>query len=455
MNLDPDPAELRALAHRLADAIADWHQGLPDRPVARPPVAAELGPLVQEPLPRTGLGIEASWRRLLDDLLPRATLVNHPRFFAYIPGPGSFAGAVGEALAAALNPFVGTWLGGAVMAQLELQTLEWLRQAVGLPAGFTGLVTSGGSMANLTALAAALGEGDRSRAVVYASAEAHYSFAKSARVLGAGHVRAVPVDAGQRLRPEALRDLLAADRRAGLRPAVLCATAGTTSTGAVDPLPELAALAGQEGLWLHVDAAYGGPVALLPAGRALLEGWELADSITLDPHKWLYTPFECGCLLTRRVADLERTFAGDGHYMQDVPRAEVNFFTRGPELTRGARALKLWFVLRACGTEALAAAIEQDQRHCRLAHDLLAADPRIAIRTPVRMSVFTFAPRAGEAAGQRLVADLLRDGHAMLSSTRVDGDFALRFCVVNHRTTEADVRSTVACILRLLGGAAG
>lgn len=450
MSLDPEPAELRRLSERAAALAADWMLGLPQRRVATPPVASELRALVDEGLPGTGRGIDDCLDRLVGELLPRATLVNHPRFFAYVPGPGSFAGAVGEWLAAAVNPFVGTWLGGSVMAQLEVQTLDWVRQAVALPQGFDGILTTGGSMANLGALAAALGDRDRGSAVVYASAEAHYSVAKAARLLGVRQVRAIPVDAEQRMLAASLAAAIAEDLDRGLWPCAVCATAGTTSTGAVDPLPELADVCSKHSLWLHVDAAYGGPVALLEEGRTWLRGWERADSITLDPHKWLYAPFECGCLLTRKLPALEAAFAGEGHYMQDIPRDEVNFFTRGPELTRGARALKLWFVLRACGTEAIAQAIRKDLALCRLACELLAADARIEIVTPPRLSIFTFALRAGEAAGKQLVQDLLRDGLLMLSSTRVNGRFALRFCAVNHRTTEGDVRASVTRIRQLI-----
>jgi glutamate/tyrosine decarboxylase-like PLP-dependent enzyme len=407
---------------------------------------------VTEPLPRAGAGLDASLQRFFTDLLPCATLVNHPRFFAYIPGPGSFAGAIGEWLAAATNTFVGTWLGGAVMAQLELQTLEWLRAAVGLPTGMSGILTTGGSMANLGGLAAGLEGRDRSKAVIYASAESHYSLAKAARVLGvpAAQVRAVPVDAGLRLDVGALARLLAADRAAGRTPAVVAATAGTTNTGAIDPLPALADLCTAEGLWLHVDAAYGGAIALLPHGRGLLAGWERADTVAFDPHKWFYAPFECGCLLTRHVARLEAAFGGDGHYMQDVPRDEVNFFTRGPELSRGNRALKLWLLLRSTGIDAIAASVQKDLDLCRLAHDLLQPDARIEMVTPPQLSIFSFALRAGDAAGRQFVDAVMRDGFLMLSSTRLGGRFAVRFCVCNHRTTETDVRESVARMRELL-----
>ncbi len=246
---------------------------------------------------------------------------------------------------------------------------------------------------------------------------------------------------------------VAEDAAAGKWPAFLCANAGSTTTGAIDPLRALGDLCRGHGMWFHVDGAYGGAIGLLPEERSKLAGWEQADSITLDPHKWLYAPFECGCLLTPRLDELRAAFAADhAGYMQDVPRNEVNFFERGQELSRGNRALKLWFLLRACGVQQIRAAIVNDLRLARLACDLLAADPRFTIVTPPSLSVFTFAVAAGEAATQRLLEALLADGFVMLSSSRVAGRYALRFCVVNPRTSDDDVRESVRRCQALVGG---
>lgn len=452
MSLDPGLEEMRRLGHAAVDRAVAHLGSLRERRVVTPPLAAALRPLLDEPLPRTGLGLDATLERFFAAILPHATLVNHPRFFAYVPGPGSFAGALGELVAGLTNTFVGTWLGGAAMAQLEVQTLAWLRQAVGLDHLTTGIVTTGGSMANLGALAAGLGQGPRDRASIYVGEQGHYSLAKAARVLGLqpDQIRAIPAGADQRLDVTALAQAVAADRAAGRTPRLVAATAGTTSTGAIDPLPAIAELCARERLWLHVDAAYGGAFALLPAGRAALHGWQRADSVTIDPHKWFYAPFECGCLLVRDGTRLAAAFGGDADYMQDIPRQETNFFTLGPELSRGARALKLWFLLRGCGIDAIAHHVEQDLAHCRLAHDLLAADPRIEILTPPQLSIFSFARAGDDAASRALVADLQRDGFTMLSSTMVRGRYAVRFCVANHKTTADDVRQSVARILHLL-----
>ena len=452
MSLDPPEPELRRLAHLVADRIVDSLVSLGSQRVAKRYTATELAADLAEPLPRMGLGVESSVTKLFADVVPKATLVHHPRFFAYIPGPGSFVGALGEWLAAGLNPFVGTWLGGAAFAQLEVETLRWLAELVGVP-GYAGIVTSGGSLANLSALAAARQRiGNLARATIYVSEEAHYSLAKAARVLGfaPGHVRAVRTDAALRMDVAELARTITADRTAGLEPCAVAATLGTTSTGAVDPLQAIGELCAREEIWFHVDAAYGGAVALLPEMHGLCAGVERADSITIDAHKWLYAPFECGTLLVRDETALRAAFAADGLYMQDIPRNEVNFFERGPELTRGARALKLWMLLRSVGSDAIADAVRTDLHHARLARELLAKDERISILTEPSLSVFTFAVRGGEAAGRALVERILADGYLMLSSTKVRGEFALRFCAVNHRTTQADVRSSAERILALL-----
>lgn len=269
MTLDPDLETMRGLGHRAVDLAVEHLASLREKRVFTPPDAARLHALVDEPLPRKGHGAEDSLERFFRDLLPHATLVNHPRFFAYIPGPGSFFGALGEWLAASTNPFTGTFIGGAVHAQIETQTLHWLRDAVGLPDTFEGMVTSGGSMANLCGLGAAIHGRCRARATVYASIEGHHSLTKAAAILGLtpGHVRLIPSDDQLRMDVRALRAAVAADRAAGLEAVAVLATGGTTSSGSVDPLPEIADFCEAEGLWLHVDCAYGAAMALLPEGR--------------------------------------------------------------------------------------------------------------------------------------------------------------------------------------------
>lgn len=455
MSLDPAPDEMRRLARLALDRALDARTQIREARVHTPPDPTELQALLAEPLPREGKGLADCIERFHDRVLPRATRVDHPRFFGYVPAPGSFASVVGDLMAAFANPFVGSWLGGASMAQLELVVLGWLREALGLPAEWSsGILTSGGSLANLSALAAAREAcpAPLARQTIYTSSEAHYSVSKAARILGYTdeQIVALPVDLEQRLATDGLATRLESDLADGFVPAAIVPTVGTTSTGAVDDVAACAAIGRRHGAWIHVDGAYGAAMALCPEETAIREALATADSLTLDPHKWLYAGIESGCLLTRRAGSLEQAFTGDGAYLQDLPRDAVNLFERGPELTRGGRALKLWTLLRGLGVDALADAVRHDQAMARRAADRLLADPRIKLVTPPRMSVFSFAVPGSDEGGRRLVEALHRDGFCFLSSSRVAGSFVLRFCVVNHRTTEQDIDDTVDRVLALL-----
>jgi glutamate/tyrosine decarboxylase-like PLP-dependent enzyme len=337
---------------------------------------------------------------------------------------------------------------------VETVVLDWLREVCGLPATTQGLFVSGGSTANLTALAVALEEragSERPRAVVYVSGEAHSSIERALRVTGVRHVRVLPADREQRLVPGEVAAAVAADRAAGRLPVCVVATAGTTGTGAVDPLEELRAVCDEHGLWLHVDGAYGAAARLTPKAR--LGGLELADSLTLDPHKWLFQPYEAGCLLVRDGAALERTFSTAPPYLRDAAAAdsEVNFCDRGIQLTRQFGALKLWMSLKVFGAAAFREAIEHGLALAEHAERRIAADPAWELVTPARLGIVTFRSRRAPAAD--LVAASLRDGFAYLSSHHVNGATALRLCTINPRTTRADVDHTLARLAALAEGA--
>jgi len=453
---------MRRLGYAVVDRIVEHLASLPDQRVARRASAAELGALVGEPLPEEGRGEDDSLRFFFERVVPGMTRVNHPRFHAYIPAPSSFVGALGEMLSAGTNPFVGTWLGGATFSALELTVLRWIAEMVGWPRDAAGLLTSGGSAANLVALASARARAGRETLQsgrIYVSAEGHGSLDKAAAILGYApeSIRRVPVDDRLRLRPDALTRLVEEDRAAERTPFFVCANAGTTNTGAVDPLAEIADACAEHELWFHVDGAYGGFAALAPAGRALLSGMERADSLTLDPHKWLYSPMGTGCVLVKEAGALEAAFADRGHYLQDLPREEVNFLHRGPELSRPGRVVAVWMLLRSVGRRRIAAQIEEDLRLARLAADLLRADERFELVDEPQLGVVAFRYRArpGEAESERatrdlrLMEDTLADGTLMMSTTIAGGRNALRLVVMNHRTTEDHVRRSVARILDL------
>lgn len=461
-SLDPSPEEMRRLGYAVVDRIVEHLASLSAQRVARRGTAADFAALVDEPLPEEGEGIERSVEFFFERVVPGMTRVNHPRFYAYVPAPSSFAGAVGAMLAAGTNPFVGTWLGGATLSSLELTVLRWIARLIGYPEDAGGLLTSGGSMANLCALAAARTGADREtwgRLVLYVSEEGHASMDKAASVLGysGDALRPVPVDQRLRMDPAQLARLVRADRAAGRLPHFVCANAGTTNTGAIDPLREIADVCRAERLWFHVDGAYGGFAAMTGEGRRLLSGLGEADSVTLDPHKWLYAPMGVGCILVRDAALLTAAFAAHGHYLRDLPTDEVNFLDRGPELSRPARVLPVWMLLRAHGERAIRAQIEEDLRLARLAADLLEEEPRFELVDRPQLSIVAFRHRAGAGEAEAVRAErdralmeaTLADGTLMLSTTVTAGRTALRLAVMNHRTTESDVRRSVARIREL------
>ena len=417
---------------------------------------------MDEELPAEGTGLDDCLTFFFDRVVPSMTRVNHPRFHAYVPCPGSFAGTVGEILAAGTNPFVGSWLGGATLSSLELTVLRWIAEITGYPTEAAGILTSGGSMANLVGIAAArakYGRDTLENGRLYVSEEGHASLDKAAFILGYPEeaVRRVPVDERFRMRVEELSHLVQEDAAAGRRPFLVCGNAGTTNTGAIDPLGRIAEVCESRDLWFHVDGAYGGFAALDDDVARRLAGMERADSLTLDPHKWLYAPMGVGCALVREARWLEAAFAAHGDYLKDLPADEVNFLDRGPELSRPARVLSVWAVLRSVGREALAVQVAEDLRLAKLAAELIGQDDRFELVDPPQLSVVAFRlrPLAGESEESRAARDAalmeatLAEGTCMLSTTLVGGRSTLRLVVMNHRTLEEDVRRSVEKVREL------
>ena len=434
----------------MVDLVVGHIEGLRGEPPIRTGTPAELDALLREPPPEAPGDVDAALDLLAGEVLTRMQHGDHPRFFARVPSPSNGVSALGDALAAGFNAFAGSWAGGSGPAALELVVLDWLRELCGLAPGTEGILVSGGSVAALTALAAARHEspGD----VAYVSDQTHASNTRALRILGVPHIRVLPSDDGFRLPPAALRAALADDRAAGLTPFCVIATAGTTNTGAVDPLGELADLCAGEGLWLHVDGAYGAPAALTGRGRALLAGAERADSLSLDPHKWLFQPYEAGCLLVRRPGALQRTFAMAPEYLRDVLGDEVNFRDRGPQLSRGARAIKLWLSFKAFGVAAIRAGIERGMELAERAEAALEAAGGWEIVTPAQLAIVTFRAEGGDAVNAALTQRAVADGYAAPSSTVLRGRTVLRLCTINPRTTDAEIDETVARLSSLRAG---
>lgn len=462
LQLPPD--EMRAFGYRVVDLLVEHFTSLADLPVSGGASRDELERRLREPPPERGVGWERALERTAGDVFGAMSHNDHPRFFAYVPSPGNFVGAMADALVSGFNPFAGAWAMASGAAEVELVTVDWLRSICGLPPEAGGAFVSGGSMANLTALAVArhrrFGAGDVSRAVIYASDQVHASIVRGARLLGFApeRVRLLAPDASLRLDPATVRTAMRDDTAAGLIPFCVIASAGTTNTGAVDPLSELAILCREEGAWLHVDGAYGAAAALTEAGQALLRGLGEADSVSMDPHKWLFQPFECAVVLVRDAHALRDTFRQVPEYLKDsdLSHEEVNFRDWGVQLTRGFRALKLWMSIQAFGLDAFRAAVARGIRVAEVAEEELRASPAWEVMTPAQLAIVTFRFRApglpdGEvdALQRRIAAETTRGGFAMLSTTELGGRAVLRLCTINPRTTDDDVRETVRLMARI------
>jgi glutamate/tyrosine decarboxylase-like PLP-dependent enzyme len=469
-SLDPlalDAETMRRLGYQIVDLLVERISRLNDEPAWRRGDRMALERALREPAPEHRQDFETIVRQLVRDALPYGARVDHPRFMGFVPGSPTWPGVLADFLAAGHNVFQGSWLGGAGASEIELIVLDWFKQWIGYPDAASGLFTSGGSAANLIAIACARQlrfKGHSPDAVIYLSRESHSSVHRAARILGfhPSRVRELPADDQFRLDTDRLVEAVTEDVRSGLAPFMVIANGGATSTGVVDPLSRLGDFCHDQGLWLHVDAAYGGFAMLTERGRAMLAGIERADSVTLDPHKWLYQPFEAGCLLLRESDRLETAFRVLPEYLQDAavatgnPRERaVNFMDRGFQLTRSARALKVWMSVKFFGLEAFRAAIDQCLDHALRAEQVLRDSGHFEILSPATLGIVCFR-RVTDDDGAlikdeslidqlnaRLVSDLAESGFALVSSTRVHGRYSLRLCILNHGTTWNDIEQTI------------
>ena len=463
--LELSEEQMRTLGYRVVDAIVEHTIALKEKPVSRVATRGNLDKVLREPLPRGGTDVEGLIDFVEEEVFAHMMCANHPRFFAFVPGPSNFVSVMADALAAGYNTIVSEWMEASGPAALELNTIDWLRELCGLPAGAGGLFVSGGSVANLTALAVARQEklsNETADAVIYCSEQTHASNRKATKILGfrTDQLRSVPVDGDWRLDVDALRQLVRDDRAAGRRPFCVIANAGTTNTGAVDPLEALVSLGREEDIWIHVDGAYGGAAVLTERGAVALKGLGQVDSLAIDPHKWLFQPFEIGCVLLRDFNHMKTTFGADHTYLQDVEAdalaGEVNFCDVGVQLTRGFRALKLWMSIKAFGIDSFRNAIDYTLDLAEQAEALLADQAHMETCTPARLGVVTFRyviPGWSEEAlngfNLDLVQAIIADGRVMLSSTRLDTKTVLRLCTINPRTTDHDLTLTMTVLNEL------
>jgi len=474
-SLEMDPSQFRAAGHALVDRIAALLASLSDRPVAPHTTPSAIRALLGDSrLPETG----DDPAKLLNDgasvLFDNSTFNGHPRFFGYITASAAPIGILADMLAAAVNPNVGAWSLSPSATEIERQAVRWVAEFLGFPASCGGLFVSGGNMANMVCFLAArtayatragwdlrakgMFAGDGAKLTVYTSAETHTWIQKAVELYGLGNdaVRWIEVDSELRMRVDRLRERMAEDRRAGLLPFLVIGTGGSVATGAVDPLPDIARLCREERVWFHVDGAYGAPAARVPGAPATLAALGDADSVAVDPHKWFYAPLEAGCALVRDPNALRAAFSHQPSYYHFPDVAEdpaINFHELGPQNSRGFRALKVWLAFKQVGREGYTKLIADDIALSRRMYEKVEAHPELeALTHGLSITTFRYVPRDLSPSlspdertkylnelNTTLLTRLQEGGAIYLSNAVINGVFALRACIVNFRTSVADV----------------
>jgi glutamate/tyrosine decarboxylase-like PLP-dependent enzyme len=454
--LEPSADEIREWSDSVTQFIIEYLGGLRDRPVYRQTSSRELRSEFDSKLPIQGSDFESLLKTFRDTVVPFSRQNAHPRMFGYVQSPGTPIGAFADLLASTLNANLTIWRSAPAPVELERVTIDWIRQILGFPPDAGGLFVSGGSMANLAALAAARQTKSDSlgRLRMYASTATHFSITKAAALLGIGrgNVRHVAVDEHCKMRLDDLVAKITADLEAGYIPFCVVGNAGTVDTGAVDSLGEIREIANRFQLWMHVDGSYGAFAILADSARKLFAGMEQADSIALDPHKWLYLPVDVGCVIYRNPEFAHAAFAHEAEYTRMFGEQADEAFVcwdYGPELSRRFRALKVWMLLKGVGLDRLRNAIESNLASARYLESMVQASDDFEMVAPVELSIFCFrhvpAQLRNKSAEQidqfneRLLVALQRDGSSYLSNTTLAGRFALRGCVLNYRTTLRDM----------------
>jgi aromatic-L-amino-acid/L-tryptophan decarboxylase len=448
-----DHEEFRRSGHQVVDWIADYLEDIRQYPVLPDMKPGDVVDRLPAHAPDRGEGMDDILEDFERSIVPALTHWNHPRFFAYFANSGSHPGILAEMLAGALNVNGMLWKSCPALTELEQVTLGWLRQWIGLPEEFFGIIYDTASVSTLHAIAAAREMADpaaRTRGnapglVVYTSEQAHSSVEKAVITLGMGqdNVRKIPVDEAFRMRPDALRDAVERDQRAGKRPFCIVATVGTTSTSSIDPVPAIADVAEECGAWLHVDGAYGGSAAVVPELQAILDGCDRAHSLVLNPHKWLFTPVDCSVLYTRKPEILRQAFSLVPEFLRTAehPRA-VNYMDYGVQLGRRFRALKLWFVMRHYGREGIANFIRRHIAYAQRLAGMIREHPDFEIAAPTPFSLICFRYRGSDDENRALLDAVNASGKAFLSHTVLDGRFVLRLAIGNIGTEWEDLEET-------------
>ena len=466
--LDPTPDEIGDWGNSVIQLMAEYLGGLRDHKVYRHISSRDIRDSLDPALPTKGIDFDALLKVFRENIIPFSRQNAHPRMFGYVQSPGTPLAAFADLLASTLNANLTVWRSAPAPVELERLTIDWIRQILGFNAQAGGLFVSGGSMANLAAIAAARQAKDDSsgRLRIYASSETHFSIAKATALLGIGreNVRFVAVDECFKIRVDDLVAKITADLEAGYLPFCVVANAGTVNTGAVDPLAEIREIADRFQLWMHVDGSYGAFAVLAKSGRKLFAGLERADSIALDPHKWLYLPVDVGCVIYRAPEIARAAFAHEAEYTRIIGEKADEafaFWDYGPELSRRFRALKVWMLLKGVGLDSLGEAIESNLACARYLESMVRASDDFEMLAPVELSIFCFrhvpaqlrngSPEAIDAFNERLLIALQRDGSSYLSNATLAGRFALRGCVLNYRTTLRDMEILLNDLRRVAG----
>jgi aromatic-L-amino-acid decarboxylase len=486
-SLDPSADAIRRWGHAAIETMASYLDSIRDRPVYPRTTARQIREKLDQALPDEGVDFDRLLETFSDVIVATSRHNGHPRMFGYVQAPGTAIAALADLLASTLNANLTAWRSAPAAVEIERLTIDWIKQILGLDPRASGLFVSGGSMANLAALATArqarapadlTSKGAqclRQAMRVYVSEQTHHSVAKAAALLGLGrdNVRLIGVDERFKIRIDDLVAKITEDLEAGHLPFCVVANAGTVETGAFDPLAQVSQVARRFNLWMHVDASYGGFAALAESARDLFDALPEADSVALDPHKWLYLPVDCGCVLYRDPDAARATFAHDAEYtrvLEQEPDEAFAFWDYGPELSRRFRALKVWMMLKGVGLRALGAAIEKDLACARHLEGLVEASGDFEMLAPVELSIFCFryvppqfrSALAGanaeervridlqlDALNERLLVALQQDGSSYLSNARLRGRFSLRGCVMNYRTTLRDMEILLDDLRRL------
>lgn len=452
---------MQDFGYKVVDAIVE-HFDNQDRklPVSNIANRKEIDSLFSEEAPENPMPANEVLKFVLDNVMPHSNIMSHPKTYAFVPGPSNYISVMSDALATGFNIFAGGWIGSSAAAGIEISTLNWLLKLFGFPVKKGGgIFTSGGSMANLTALATArkvkCGE-DFSRSVIYLSDQAHSSIIKAINILGfrKEQVRIIPTDMEFKLSINKLKNAIAKDKLEGLQPFCLIASSGTTNTGTVDPLEDLAAICKKENIWLHVDGAFGAAVILSKQGKKLLKGIDKADSITVDPHKWLFQPYEIGCLLVQNHKCLSGTFTEKPVYLRDIEgnESEINFYDHGIELTRHFRALKFYMSVKTFGLQAFRKAIDYNLELAEQVEAELRKSKKWEVISPATLAIInfrynpvneSFTENQLDQINQKISARMMDSREALLVTTILQGQVVLRMCLINPRTTLEDVKSTL------------